>query len=134
VPFTADQGALVVTAGAAPTGITGAAAAQAVAGTSHFWPVRAIGAPMPGTAHLRSGLGVPAIDGHPAWIVPVRYVGEYACPMIAYPTPSIPPWASHLTVIIVTGTSPGEIVLYAGVGTGPCQPNVQPHAQSAAQL
>jgi hypothetical protein len=137
VPFTADRGAITVTAGDPPRGVS---SATATALSSSFPGVgtpedvfRVTGAPIAGTVTLSPSLGAGTVVDAPAWIVPVMYRGIYACPAIR--TPAQPPvWASELLLVVVTGSAPGQVVSYQGAGTGPCSPSGAPHAETDAQI
>jgi hypothetical protein len=134
-PFTADDGALTVTAGPAPGGITAARAAALVAslrGPIGGFPLKVIQAPLPGLVDLEPGHGAPAIKGAAAWIVPFDYGLLPYCP--AEVPATLPTWASGLKVAIVERGDPNQIVIYEGAGAAVCSPNVTPIARTWAQL
>jgi hypothetical protein len=142
VPFTADDGALTVTAGPPPDGIT-PTQVQAIlemlgspppSGGFNYpvlpaaWP----GSVVSGRVSLKAGLGVPAIDARPAWIVPITYAG-LICPYNPDEA-NHPPWASHLAMIIIEGTGNDQIIEYTGIGGGGCGSGDQVTAHTWTQL
>ena len=136
VPFTADQDALVVTAGAAPSGIDLARAealAAALPGGLYGSPPVVAGPAVHGRVSIGAGLGVPASHAQPGWVIPVTTHAIFGCPLMMNP-PSIPAWASRLVAIIVEGPRPDQLILYQGVGSGPCQPLTQVRVSTAAEL
>jgi hypothetical protein len=135
IPFTADHGALIVTAGPAPAGITGPRAAAIVSslrGPLGGFPLKVTQAPLHGLVDLEAGNGAPAMRGESAWIVPFDYGILPGCP--AEVPATLPASASGLKVAIVEGSRPDQIVIYEGAGAAVCSPNVTPIARTWAEL
>jgi hypothetical protein len=73
------------------------------------------------------------LTNQPAWIVAYRSQIAYGCPMMTG-APPIPPTASELDALIITGPTTDQITIYHGAGTGPCVPRTYPIAQSATRI
>ena len=135
VPFVADNGALTVTSGPSPQGIDKNRAAMDVHLLLGGWITAPPGQPsdyhpMSGTVTLVNGLGVAALRDRPAWIVPFIWTGSVGCPYL--PPKPLPPWASHLDVVIITSNSTGSAIIYQGAGTGICGKFTKPYASTTA--
>ena len=135
VPFSADDGALVVATGPGPVGVSSEDAEAVVRSVmlSNAPPSQ----PLPpheslvGQVSLASGLGAPAMAGVPAWVMLYRGVAIASCAAISKPVPVVPDWASGLHALIVTSTDPATIVTYYGAGTGVCELRAKPEAAVA---
>jgi hypothetical protein len=137
-PFTADRGALVVTDGPAPDGVTEAQAVAAFHGVVQDYP----GHPttwqvFPGRVTLQPGLGAPPLDGVAAWVIVYQQYVVASCPMqTGDDETTAPPWGSHLTALLVTGPSisDGGVTRYEGAGFRLCSVLTEPQALSGPVL
>jgi hypothetical protein len=134
VPFTADNGALVITAGPPPDDVTAQQAADRAARLRTSAGRAPIVTVLSGRVTLAAGLGPTAIVDQPAWIV--GYIQEYVAACPGRPAgaiePTVPPSASHLTAIIITGAT--AVVGYFGAGTGICTLRSEPEVASEDDL
>jgi len=135
VPFSADDGALVVASGPGPVGVS-SGDAERVLRSVLLDPVRSDLNIIPhelliGRVSLASGLGAPAMDGVPGWVRLYRGVAIASCAALSKPVPVVPDWASALHAIVVTSTDPTTIVAYYGAGTGVCELRAKPEAAVA---
>jgi len=130
VPFSADQGTLVLADGPGPQDIS-EDEAQTILGDLFAGTDASKPAPLrphvllAGRVSLAPGFGAPALDEVPAWVliyqgIPGATVNCSAPPPGTYPP--APAWASGLHVIIVTDPDPSTAVAYDGAGTGLCVP------------
>jgi hypothetical protein len=137
VPFTADAGALVVTAGPPPGDVTHDRAVTRVQELRRT--ARAddpsIVAVVSGLVTLRAGLSADSVINRPAWIVIYTQNLMAACPAIAT-EPQVPSWASNLRAVVILGEQPlpandgtgtiSPIFGYNGAGPGLCYRQVTP--------
>jgi len=139
VPFSADQGTLVLADGPGPQGISEDEARTILgalfAGTDASGP-----APLrphvllAGRVSLAAGFGAPALDEVPAWVM--IYQGILGATVNCAPPPPgtyppAPAWASGLHAIIITNGDPSTTIAYDGAGTGLCVP---PRAEPIARV
>jgi len=138
VPFSADQGTLVLVDGPAPDGMTAGDAesvlklvmAKMLPGSNFD-----AGLPRPyqllsGRVTLEPGIGAPPLDGVPAWVMIDRGIVASCAPSLTPTTyPPAPAGASGLHAIIVTNPDPNSAIVYYGAGTQNCSaPRLQPVA------
>jgi hypothetical protein len=125
LPFTADDGALVVTPGAPPVGFNATAAdrefSTILEGTYGDPHIKLPHELLAGRVTLVGGLGVPPLPGVAAWVV-VYPEPEAACAVGLPDTtlPPAPPDASGLYALIFTEPGAVNAVSYQGAGTGSC--------------
>ena len=136
VPFTADDGALVVTAGPPPSDVT---QGQAVAMAEKLLPsggrVADSNAAVSGLVTLAAGLTHDEVVDRPAWIVPYTQAIRFACPATATPQ-TAPPAASGLEAMIILRPvppagdqlriTPAPAFDYIGAGVIVCAPSTSP--------
>ena len=125
VPFSADQNALVVMAGQAPSNIS-TSRAQAILRAVFFNIGSSVVPPhelLAGRVTLAPNLGAPALHATRAWVM-IYEGGHAACPYnpSVATAPSVPATASGLNAIIVTTSDPKAAIGYYGEGTGLCPP------------
>jgi hypothetical protein len=145
VPFTADDGALVVTAGPPPADVTqerAVARVQELRVTSTGDPPHIVGV-VSGLVTLRPGLGPDSVVARSAWVVVYTQRLNAACPMRGT-EPAIPSSASQLRAIIILGEQPlptedgsgtiAPVFGYNGAGTGLCIQSSQPGVASLDEL
>jgi len=138
VPFSADQGALILANGPAPDAMAVGDAesvmklvlARMLPGTSFD-----AGLPRPyqllsGPVTLAPGTGAPPLDAVPAWVMIYPGIPASCAPTLTPMTyPPAPTWASGLHAIIVTNPDPSTAIVYYGAGTSNCSP---PRSQPVA--
>jgi hypothetical protein len=136
VPFTADNGALTVTAGPAPDNVT---QDQAVSITNNLLgahsPTAQILSAVSGLVTFGPGLTADTVSGQPAWVIVYRRDGVVACPAMPT-TATAPTTASNLQAMIVLGPptpagedirqTPPPVYDYRGAGIGLCGPAEAP--------
>lgn len=131
-PFTADGGALRVSAGDPPPHVS---QQQAISLLRLLVP-RTIGNETPdpiyavvaGGVDLADGLGVGALHSVPAWTIRHEEIFPAACPAQAPGSPTPPPTASNMSAAVVTGPDLAHVVMYEGAGTYLCYPRLRPEA------
>ena len=135
VPFTADNGALVVTDGPPPDDVT---QDQAVAITNELLRSQVSSPKVTSVVHglvtLAPGLAADSVTARAAWIVVYDQDQLAACP--ASPQPTAPASASNLRALLVFASPPpvgndqrivpSPIYEYQGAGLGLCGPTSQP--------
>jgi hypothetical protein len=137
VPFTADDGALVVTVGPPPADVAHDRArirAQELRGTSRADDPNIV-AVVSGLVTLRAGLSPDSVVNRPAWIVVYTQNLMAACPEMGAEAP-VPTWASNLRAVVILGEQPlpaddgtgtiSPIFGYDGAGTGLCGRKLTP--------
>ncbi len=138
-PIEADDGALVVTPGSGPVGVS---RDQAVALAVHVLGDLAssrttiqtlTGEVSLSAAKVQIGSRVPTLIRQPAWVVAYRSQILSNCPMMTG-TPPVPANASDLDALLITGPTIAQVTIYHGTGTGPCVPSTHPVAVSAPNL
>ena len=134
VPFTADDGALVVTTGGAPDDVTEQQAADRAIQLRTSAGKAPIVTVVAGRVTIAAGLGPMPIVDQPAWIVAYTQLYVAACPnrLSGGVEPTVPSSASHLTAIIITGST--TLVGYFGTGTGICTLRTEPEVVSESDL
>ncbi len=145
VPFTADDGALVVTTGAPPADVTrdrAVARVRELRRTARSDDPNIV-AVVSGLVTLGPGLSPDAVVDRPAWIVIYTQNLLAACPARGT-EPTMPAWASNLRAVIVLGERPlpaddgsgtiSPIFGYDGAGTGLCDRSVTPSVVSLDAL
>ncbi len=144
VPFTADDGAFVVTAGAAPDTVTqdqAVAVAKDLLGSLPTAPqIRTVVA---GRVTFAPGLTSDSVVERSAWIVVYTQESIGACVGLST-TPVAPASASNLQAIVVLGqptpigedirVSPAPVYDYLGAGLVVCYPSTQPRVLDLYQL
>jgi hypothetical protein len=143
VPFTADEGSLVVTPGRAPDGLTQERA------LTRFHQLRGstleptVVSVVSGEVTLRPGLTATPVVNQPAWVISYTIIVAAACPAMVGEPDTAPPTASHLHAFLMFGDEPvpsgasasvARVIGYEGAGTGICEPSTEPIALSEDQL
>ncbi len=147
IPFVADRRALVVDAGQPPTDLTEGAALRLA--HDSLGDLAAIAAAERECAGCVAGNGKPiTLDPVPgrvtlavtsaettgpvrrlvrtaAWLIPFTPWSVF-CPAEPDPPPDVPPSASDLDVLIVTGPRLDDVVVYHGTGSGVCRRRTHP--------
>jgi len=138
VPFSADQGTLVLVDGPAPEGMAvGDAEGVMKVVLTKMLPGTNFEAGWPRPDQLLSGLvtlapgtGAPPLDAVPAWVMIYPGIPASCAPSLTPMTyPPAPTWASGLHAIIVTNPDPSTAIVYYGAGTSNCSP---PRSQPVA--